>query len=45
MERKRHEMEEIQKIKSYESAKAEVDAVTRLEEEGKERNTNLDDLK
>ena len=45
MERKRHEMEEIQKMKSYETAKAEVDAVTRLEEEGKEENPNLDDLK
>ncbi|KAL9985899.1 hypothetical protein ACROYT_G008353 [Oculina patagonica] len=38
MERKRHEMEEIQKMKSYETAKAEVDAVTRLEDEGKEEN-------
>ena len=45
MERKRHEMEEIQKMKSYETAKAEVDAVTRLEDEGKEENPNLDDLK
>ena len=43
MERKKHEIEEIQRIKSYESAKAEVDAFARLEEEDK--NPNLDDLK
>ena len=43
MERKKHEIEEIQRIKSYESAKAEVDAAARLEEEDK--NPNLDDLK
>ena len=43
MERKKHEIQEIQRRKSYESAKAEVDAVARLEEEDK--NPNLDDLK
>ena len=42
MERKKHEIEELQRLKSYESAKAEANAVARLEEE--ERNPDLKDL-
>ena len=41
MERKKHEIEELQRLKSYESAKAEANAVARLEEE--ERNSGLKD--
>ena len=43
MERKRCEMEEIQRLRSYESAKAEANAVAKFEEE--ERNPDLLDLK
>ena len=43
MERKRCEMEEIQQLRSYESAKAVADAVFKLEEE--EKNPDLLDLK
>ena len=42
MERKKNEIEELQRLKSYESAKAEANAVARLEEE--ERNPDLKDL-
>ena len=42
MERKKHEIEELQRLKSYESAKAEANAVARLEEE--EKNPDLKDL-
>ena len=35
MERKKHEIEEIQRLQDYESAKAEADAVIRLKEEEK----------
>ena len=42
MERKKHEIEELQRLKSYESAKAEANAVARLEEE--EENPDLRDL-
>ena len=41
MERKKHEIEELQRLKSYESAKAEANAVARLKEE---RNPDLKDL-
>ena len=43
MERKKHEIEEIQRLKDYESAKAEADAVIRLEEE--EKNPSLEEFK
>ena len=43
VERKRCEMEETQRLRSYESAKAEADAVGKIEEE--EKNPNLLDLK
>ncbi len=43
MERKKHKIEEIQRIKNYESANTEVNFVAWLEEEDK--NPNLDDLK
>ena len=33
MERKKHEIEELQQLKSYENAKAEANAVAGLEEE------------
>ena len=41
MKRKKHEIEELQQLKSNESAKAEANAVARLEEE---RNPDLKDL-
>ena len=43
MERKRWEMEELQQLRSYESAKAVTDAVFKLEEE--EKNPDLLDLR
>ena len=43
MQRKKFEIEEIQRLKSYESAKAEADAVAKIEdEEGNPRWLNLD---
>ena len=42
MERKKHEIEEVQRLKSYESATAEANAFARLEEE--EKNPDLRDL-
>ena len=42
MERKKPEIEELQRLKSYESAKTEANAVARLEEE--ERNPDLKEL-
>ena len=43
MQRKKLEIEEIQRLKSYESAKAEVDAVAKIEdEEGNPKLLNLD---
>ena len=43
MQRKKYEMEEIQRLKSYESAKAEADAVAKIEdEEGNPKLLNLD---
>ena len=43
IERKRCEMEEIERLKQYKTAKAEADAMTRIEEQ--ERNPNLTDFK
>ena len=43
MQRKKFEIEEIQRLKSYESAKAEADAVAKIEdEEGNPKLLNLD---
>ena len=43
MQRKKFEIEEIQRLKSYESAKAEADAVAKIEdEEGNLDLLNLD---
>ena len=43
MQRKKYEIEEIQRLKSYESAKAEADAVAKIEdEEGNPKLLNLD---
>ena len=42
IERKKHEIEELQRLKSYESAKAEANVLARLEEE--EKNPDLKDL-
>ena len=43
MERKKHEIEELQRLKNYESTKAEATAVARLEEE--EKNPDLKDFR
>lgn len=42
MERKKHEIKELQRLKSYESAKTEANDVARLGEE--EKNPDLKDL-
>ena len=43
MQRKKYEIEEIQRLKSYESAKAEADAVAKIDdEEGNPKLLNLD---
>ena len=42
MQRKKYEIEEIQRLKSYERAKAEADAVAKIDEEGNPKLLNLD---